>query len=87
MSGITIGADPELFLRDGDAITSAIGLIGGDKYEPRLVTLGAVQEDNVLAEFNIDPAISAAYAKYPIRASITLIPAMFNRFRSSSSSA
>lgn len=56
---ITIGADPELFVRMGDKITSAIGVIGGDKYHPRGVRLGAVQEDNVLAEFNIDPVANA----------------------------
>lgn len=54
---ITIGADPELFCvdRNGD-IVMGIGKIGGTKDMPKPVTLGAVQEDNVLAEFNIDPA-------------------------------
>jgi len=56
---ITIGADPELFVRRGDTIVSGIGMIGGDKERPRPVLHGAVQEDNVLAEFNIDPAGSA----------------------------
>lgn len=54
---ITMGADPELFLHDTKTgeIVSAIGLVGGDKKNPRKVPYGAVQEDNVLAEFNIDP--------------------------------
>lgn len=57
---LLVGADPELFLVDDDGMpVSAIGKIGGSKEEPRLVTCGAVQEDNVLAEFNIDPAMSA----------------------------
>lgn len=56
---ITIGADPELMLQLNGVIISAIGLVGGTKEEPRLVNKGAVQEDNVLAEFNIDPATTA----------------------------
>jgi hypothetical protein len=56
---ITLGADPELFVSKGGAIASVIGLIGGTKSEPRRVASGALQEDNVLAEFNIDPATSA----------------------------
>lgn len=57
---ITVGADPEVFVSRGGAISSAIGLIGGSKDNPRRVASGALQEDNVLAEFNIDPAKSAA---------------------------
>lgn len=54
---LTIGADPELFCQNAKGeIVMGIGLIGGTKETPKLVTLGAVQEDNVLAEFNIDPA-------------------------------
>lgn len=55
---VLIGADPELFIGDAGKIASAIGLIGGTKTEPRKVPLGALQEDNVLLEFNIDPADS-----------------------------
>lgn len=54
----TVGADPELFLKQRNGkIISAIGKIGGTKAEPRKVEhLGkgfAVQEDNVLVEYNI----------------------------------
>jgi len=54
-----IGADPEVFITNekGDII-SGIGLIGGTKKEPRKVSCGAVQEDNVLGEFNITAASS-----------------------------
>lgn len=53
----TIGADPELFVMNQDGTPdTAIGRLGGTKDSPRLVNKGAVQEDNVLAEFNIDPA-------------------------------
>ena len=52
----TIGADPEVFVRNKDnQIVTAIGLLGGTKYAPRKVKGGALQEDNVLAEFNVNP--------------------------------
>lgn len=52
-----IGSDPEAFLIDADGNkVISVGLIGGSKNEPLPVSHGAVQEDNVLAEFNIDPA-------------------------------
>lgn len=50
-----IGADPEAFVRNGPVIAHCIDLLGGDKAYPRLVMDGAVQEDNVLFEFNVDP--------------------------------
>lgn len=56
---ITIGSDPEVFVQRDDKIISGIGLIGGSKDNPRLTESGAVQEDNVLAEFNIVPAQTA----------------------------
>lgn len=58
--GILIGADPEVFLRDSTGqIVSAIGRLGGTKASPIPCDFGAVQEDNVLAEYNITPASSA----------------------------
>lgn len=58
---ITVGADPEVFLvRHGKAIP-AIGLIGGTKERPKPMGIGHVQEDNVMAEFNIPPATSAVH--------------------------
>lgn len=59
-AAILVGSDPEVFVTMPDAGVpgSAIGLVGGSKYEPRPVERGALQEDNVLAEFNIDPAAS-----------------------------
>lgn len=53
---VLIGADPELFVAKRGEIASAIGFIGGTKEHPRTVTNGALQEDNVLFEFNIEPA-------------------------------
>lgn len=51
----TIGCDPEVFFMKNDNIFPATGLIGGDKEFPRLCVGGAMQEDNVMAEFNTDP--------------------------------
>lgn len=56
---ITIGADPEVFLayKGSEKIASAIGVVGGSKRRPRKVSDHIkVQEDNVLAEYNITPA-------------------------------
>lgn len=50
-----IGADPEAFVSSGAKIAHCINILGGDKAFPRLVMGGAVQEDNVLFEFNVDP--------------------------------
>jgi hypothetical protein len=56
---VTIGADPELFLVDDltGGIIPACGLIGGTKDKPHELGGGfAVQEDNVMVEYNIPPA-------------------------------
>lgn len=53
----TIGADPELFLKNEEnKLISVVGLIGGTKQEPMDIGNGcAIQEDNVAAEFCIPP--------------------------------
>jgi len=57
MSNITVGHDAELFLQDGKGgFVPAIGLVGGTKEKPFKVDQGAFQEDNVMAELNVDPA-------------------------------
>jgi hypothetical protein len=62
---ISLGTDPELFLRDvrTGAVTPVVGLIGGTKDEPipmeGMLSGFAMQEDNVMLEFNIPPATSA----------------------------
>lgn len=56
----TIGADPELFFKRNAEYISAIGRVGGTKYEPRRLLGGfALQEDNVAVEYNI-PACDSA---------------------------
>ncbi len=54
----TIGADPELFLKDNDGkLISVVGKIGGSKSNPFPIGEGcAIQEDNVAAEFCIPAA-------------------------------
>src|SRR5258706_208911 len=59
---ILVGADPEVVLRDvkSGEFVSAHNLLPGTKDAPHKVDFGAVQVDGVAAEFNIDPANSAA---------------------------
>jgi hypothetical protein len=63
IEGVTYGSDPELFVfsEEQDKIVSSIGLIGGSKETPLPIKDAPgfyVQEDNVLAEFNIPPVLS-----------------------------
>lgn len=54
-----VGGDTEVILQSNTGtLISAIGKIGGSKLFPRKTKHGYVQEDNVLAEFNINPADS-----------------------------
>ena len=63
VTDIKVGADPELFLLDitTNQYKSAEGLIGGTKDEPVVISKEgfAIQEDNVMVEFNIPPAKSS----------------------------
>ena len=65
---VLIGSDPELFVAKQGVISSAIGLVGGSKEAPRPTEFGALQEDNVLLEFNILPAASVEEFKHHIKA-------------------
>lgn len=57
MSFLSLGCDPELMLASSDGtVKMACGLIGGSKHAPLKVDFGNLQEDNVMAEFGIDPA-------------------------------
>lgn len=58
MKGVTIGADPELFVQKDYVPVSAFGMIPGTKEEPFPVKCGAVQVDGMALEFNINPASS-----------------------------
>jgi len=51
------GADPELILLTPEGkLTSAIPVVPGTKEKPHAVSCGAVQHDNVMAEFNVNPS-------------------------------
>jgi len=53
---LTIGSDPEIFVRDVKTkkLASIIGIINATKEEPLSIGEGCfIQEDNILAEFNI----------------------------------
>lgn len=63
-----IGSDPELFITQGGIIGSVIGMVGGSKEAPKPTEFGALQEDNVLLEFNIHPAASVEEFKHHIKA-------------------
>lgn len=52
---LRLGTDAEYFVAGSDGIVSAIDKIGGSKESPLIVPYGNLQEDNVLAEFAIDP--------------------------------
>lgn len=60
---ISVGADPEVFWAKNGKPKSVEGLLGGTKHEPVPMFANIpgffVQEDNVAAEFNIPPAVSA----------------------------
>ena len=56
---ITIGADPEFFVKLGRTFKSAHGLVAGTKAEPSPLKDGAVQVDGLALEFNIDPCDTA----------------------------
>lgn len=51
----TLGCDPEVFFMKDGQVFPACGLIGGNKRHPKIVDCGALQEDNVMAEININP--------------------------------
>lgn len=61
IKNVSIGADPELFVEKNGEIISAEGLIGGTKQEPQYISDQghAIQEDNVMVEYNIPPSYSA----------------------------
>ena len=64
VTGVTIGADPELFLVNNKTgeVVSSIGIIPGEKgnpYRSKDMPEGyGLEIDNILAEFNIPPVSS-----------------------------
>lgn len=53
---LLLGADPEVFVRQGGQPISAFNMIPGTKEEPFPTGKGAVQVDGMALEYNINPA-------------------------------
>lgn len=71
---LTIGADPEVFVKNEHGTQIVVGKLGGTKDKPLALSDSvAVQEDNVLAEFNIAPAHSAIEFDYSITDALALL--------------
>jgi hypothetical protein len=71
------GADPELMLVTQEGhLTSAIPLVPGTKEEPHEVSGGAVQVDNVMAEFNVNPSGTSGELKHNMREVLRELSAM-----------
>lgn len=73
---ITIGCDPELFVKKDGKFRSAHGLIQGTKDEPFKVDKGAVQVDGMALEFNTDPASTSDEFVTNIRTVLAQMEAM-----------
>lgn len=68
---ITIGTDPEFFLKQGEKYMSAIPHIKGSKHEPaKLPSGGTIQRDNVAVEFATVPAKDKGDFVHQIRESM-----------------
>ena len=65
---LTIGCDPELFLKVGGKFQSVHDLLPGTKLSPHPVPFGFIQVDGVAAEFNIHPAESSKEFLHNIKA-------------------
>lgn len=62
------GADPELMLCSPEGeLVSAIPLVPGTKEKPFKVECGAVQHDNVMAEFNVAPSGTSEELEHNMR--------------------
>lgn len=61
MEGITIGADPEVFVIDilTQDVEASQGVVRGSKRHPFPTKHGFIHRDNVLAEMNVEPAMTA----------------------------
>lgn len=74
---VTIGADPEFFIKKEGEFYPIVGLLGGTKWEPmRVEEMGmynAYLEDNVMAEYNISPVDSSEGFERQVRTMIDLI--------------
>jgi hypothetical protein len=70
---ITVGADPEIFLRQNGVPHSAWELIPGNKEKPHAVRDGAVQVDGCAVEFNIDPVSTKEAFRHNINSVLSVL--------------
>ena len=75
---ILVGADPELFVKDGEKFISARGMIEGDKDNPSPVENGAVQVDGMALEFNINPAKNLEEFEFYLDSVMTQLKALIS---------
>lgn len=68
----TFGADPEIFLREKGKPVSAWGIVPGTKENPHRTSVGAVQQDGMAAEFNIEPARNNDFDRFNLNIVQTL---------------
>lgn len=73
---ISIGTDPELFVKRDDEWISGAGLIPGTKEHPHKVENGAVQVDGIALEFNTDPADSEGEFLHNIESVLSQLKSM-----------
>ena len=74
MYDFTVGLDVEGFIMHRGQFYPATGLIGGNKKSPRRIECGALQEDNVMFEINVDPSNDPA----TLRKNIDTVVAQLN---------
>lgn len=83
MTQVTLGADPEFFLRDRDtgATVPVCGLLGGTKGAPIPRNGYGLQEDNVMCEYNI-PATSepSRFARHVVMGRDAVMAHLAERF-------
>ncbi len=77
---LTIGCDPEAFLKQAGRFVSAHGLIPGTKAMPHHVDNGAVQVDGMAVEFNINPASDATQFVTHINSVMAQLQAMLEGY-------
>lgn len=80
---LTIGADPEFFIRARDTGVPfpVCGLLGGTKSEPIIRNGYGLQEDNVMCEYNIPPATDCTrFSRHIIQGRAAVLDQLNERF-------
>jgi hypothetical protein len=76
-TGVTIGADPEFFIKKDGEFYPIVGLLGGTKWKPQRVEgmglFNAYLEDNVMAEYNISPVDNAEDFVFQVKTMVKTI--------------